>query len=174
MTTFIKKINEYAKVTIGLVIAEKVFNLIDKNDYGYNLGREALDNSWKWLEGQEIDADELCDYIDNIDGEEDISGIAYITKKMKYKHMWYVLYYAVAYTSWMAYINEDSCPPEELDNVSDDTLIYIIENAIKTELFKIESINRIKDYLLENYPLSNMSKEKTINKREIMKMLDDN
>lgn len=57
MINFIKKINEYAKVTIGLVIAEKVFNLINENTCGYNLGREALDNSWKWLQGEKIDAD---------------------------------------------------------------------------------------------------------------------
>ncbi|MBN1051990.1 hypothetical protein DV092_07975 [Clostridium botulinum] len=65
MMNFIENLNEEAKVSIGLVIAERMFKLIDENDDGYKIGRDALDNCWKWLEGESIEANDLCDYIDS-------------------------------------------------------------------------------------------------------------
>lgn len=65
MMNFIENLNEEAKVSIGLVIAERMFKLIDENDDGYKIGWDALDNCWKWLEGESIEANDLCDYIDS-------------------------------------------------------------------------------------------------------------
>ncbi|ACD22349.1 conserved hypothetical protein [Clostridium botulinum B str. Eklund 17B (NRP)] len=38
MMNFIENLNEEAKVSIGLVIAERMFKLIDENDDGYKIG----------------------------------------------------------------------------------------------------------------------------------------
>lgn len=33
-----------AKIALGLIIAERMFSIIDRNEDGYKIGREALDS----------------------------------------------------------------------------------------------------------------------------------
>lgn len=44
---FINNLNAVAKVAVGLVIAENMYNIISMNELGYKTGREALDSCWK-------------------------------------------------------------------------------------------------------------------------------
>jgi len=52
MKNYVENVTNNAKVAIGLAIAEKMFELLNINDKykEYKIGREALDNCWKWLE----------------------------------------------------------------------------------------------------------------------------
>ncbi|MEI4804027.1 Imm6 family immunity protein [Bacillus sp. FJAT-51639] len=150
---FIKKVNEDAKVAVGLAIAEKMFKVIDRNDNGYNLGREALDSCWKWLEGEKIAADNLCNYIDS----EDYIDVAEFTneeKDVQKQYAWYSVLDAVSYTIYQAYKKEKrKFVPQVVEVIDDETLRILGENAIESGYFKIESLNSIKRYLLENYSL---------------------
>ncbi|MFD6439428.1 Imm6 family immunity protein, partial [Peribacillus sp. NPDC060186] len=102
---FIYNLNAEAKVAVGLVIAENMFNIISMDEPGYKIGREALDSCWKWLEGGKIDADDLCNYIDS----EDYVDVAEFTNKEKdvqKPYAWYSVLDAVSYTTYQAYKKE--------------------------------------------------------------------
>lgn len=174
MIDFIENVNENAKVAIGLIISEKMFKLVDINDSGYKIGREALDSCWKWLEGTGIEADYLCDYIDSRDFM-DVTEFANKAKDEKEIYAWYTVLYAVSYTTWQAYNKEnEDCPPQILDSVEDETLVTLVEGAQKSGFFNIESLNKVKEYLLENYLVSSNLGNKPIIKDYIMKMVDNN
>lgn len=95
---FINKLNIEAKVALGLIIAENMFNIINMDEDGYETGREALNSCWKWLEGEKIDADDLCNYIDS----EDYIDVAEFTneeKDVQKQYAWYSVLDAVSYTN---------------------------------------------------------------------------
>ncbi|SFJ92792.1 MULTISPECIES: Imm6 family immunity protein [unclassified Bacillus (in: firmicutes)] len=174
MMDFIESINENAKVVIGLIIAESMFELIGKNDNGYKTCREALDSCWKWLEDEEIEADDLCGYIDG----EDYLNLATLVLRIKDKKEADALgsvLYAVSYTTWQAYKKEnDYCFPQPIEVIDDTTLVRLTELAIESKFFKMESLNEVKKHLLENYPIGGGLQSNTIIKEDIMKMVDNN
>lgn len=148
---FINNLNAVAKVAIGLVIAENMYNIISMNELGYKTGREALDSCWKWLEGEKIDADDLCNYIDSEDYV-DVAEFANKEKDVQKQYAWYSVLDAVSYTTYQAYKKEKrDFLPKVID---DETLRILGENAIESGYFNIESLNNVKKYLLENYSLN--------------------
>ncbi|MDS0526593.1 Imm6 family immunity protein [Clostridium sp. SHJSY1] len=167
MENFTKSVNNDGKVAMSLAIAEKIFEIIEISDEGYELGRSALDDCWRWLESKEIEANDLCDYVDHPDGETDISEFCYTAVGKEQICAWGVILYAVSYVSWRAY-KEDGYPPESLDNTNDNLLATMIETALETGMFEIESINAVKEYLLKNYPATDDSSHKAIIKQDII------
>lgn len=150
---FIDNLNIGAKVAIGLVIAEKMFKIISMNEPGYETGRGALDSCWKWLEGEKIDADNLCNYIDSEDYV-DVAEFANKEDDIKKQYAWYSVLDAVSYTTYQAYKKEKrKFVPQVIEMIDDETLRILGENAMESGYFKMESLNDIKNYLLENYSL---------------------
>lgn len=151
---FINNLNAVAKVAIGLVIAENMYNIISMNKLGYKTGREALDSCWKWLEGEKIDADDLCNYIDSEDYV-DVAEFANKEKDVQKQYAWYSVLDAVSYTTYQAYKKEKrDFLPKVIEVIEDETLRILGENAIESGYFNIESLNNVKKYLLENYSLN--------------------
>ena len=148
---FIYNLNAEAKVAVGLVIAGNMFNIISMDEPGYKIGREALDSCWKWLEGEKIDADDLCNYIDS----EDYVDVAEFTNKEKdvqKQYAWYSVLDAVSYTTYQAYKKEKrKFVPQVVEVIDEETLKILGENAIESCYFKIESLINVKKYLLENH-----------------------
>lgn len=91
---FINKLNAEAKVAVVLVLAEYMFNLIGKGGPGYKTGREALDSCWKWLAGEKILADDLCNFIDSEDYE-DVAEFANKQEEKQKQFAWYSVLDAV-------------------------------------------------------------------------------
>ncbi|MDM5284309.1 Imm6 family immunity protein [Peribacillus frigoritolerans] len=151
---FINNLNAAAKVAIGLVIAENMYNIISMDEPGYKTGREALDSCWKWLEGEKIDADDLCNYIDSEDFV-DVAEFANKEKDVQKQYAWYSVLDAVSYTTYQAYKKEKrDFVPQVIEVIDDETLRILGENAIESGYFNIESLNNVKKYLLENYSLN--------------------
>lgn len=151
---FINKLNIEAKVALGLIIAENMFNMINMDEDEYKTGREALNSCWKWLEGEKIDADDLCNYIDSEDYI-DVAEFANEEKDAQKQYAWYSVLDAVSYTIYQAYKKEKrKFVPQVVEIIDDETLRILSENAIESGYFKVESLNNIKKYLLENYSLS--------------------
>ncbi|WP_338749077.1 Imm6 family immunity protein [Bacillus sp. FJAT-52991] len=174
MMNFIENLNDEAKVAIGLIIAERMFQLIDISEDGYKTGREALDSCWKWLEGEGIEADDLYDHIDSKDYI-DVAEFAHFEEDDKKQYAWYAVLDAVSYTIWQAYKKENSkFVPQAIEVINDETLIILGENAVESEFFKLESIDKVKKYLFEKYPVDSDLKNKTIIKKDMMKMVDNN
>ncbi|MEC0345204.1 Imm6 family immunity protein [Peribacillus frigoritolerans] len=151
---FINNLNTAVKVAIGLVIAENMYNIISMDEPGYKTGREALDSCWKWLEGEKIDADDLCNYIDSEDYV-DVAEFANKEKDVQKQYAWYSVLDAVSYTTYQAYKKEKrEFVPQVVEVIDDETLRILGENAIESGYFKIESLINVKKYLLENHSLN--------------------
>jgi Immunity protein Imm6 len=147
---FINNLNADAKVAVGLVIAEKMFNIINMDEPRYKTGREALDSCWKWLEGEKIEADDLCNYIDSEDYG-DVAEFANKESDAQKQYAWYSVLDAVSYTTYQAYEKENrKFVPQVVEVIDDETLRILGENAIESGYFKIESLNDVKIYLMEN------------------------
>ncbi|PEI84688.1 immunity protein imm6 [Bacillus pseudomycoides] len=168
---FINKLNTEAKVAVGLVIAENMFNIIGMDEAGYETGREALDSCWKWLEGEKIDADDLCNYIDSEDYI-DVAEFANEEKDVQKQYAWYSVLDAVSYTIYQAYKKEKrKFVPQVVEVIDDETLRILGENAIESGYFKIESLNNIKRYLLENYSLNDSIETYNYIKRDSLPLI---
>lgn len=163
------EISDNAKVAIGLIIAEKMFNLIDIYDARYDIGREALDSCWKWVEGEEIEANDLCDYIDSEDYV-DVAEFANNECDEIKKVSWHSVLDAVSYTIKQAYNKENRYRvPQAIEVINDTTLVILCENAVESGFFKLESIDEVKQYLLKDYPDGCIS---NISRKEIMKRIN--
>lgn len=174
MFKFIENLNENAKVALGLIIAERMFSIIDRNEDGYKVGREALDSCWEWLEGKAMDVNDIYYYIDSDDGD-DVAELAYDEDNVEKQYVWHTVLDAISYTIYQAYKRENrKTVPQAIEIINDKTLIILGENAIESKLFKIESLDKLKKYLLENYPIATTSEERPIIKEKIMKMVNDN
>jgi len=150
---FINNLTVGAKVALGLVIAENMFNIINMDEPGYKTGREALDSCWKWLAGEKIDADKLCNFIDSEDYV-DVAEFANKEKDTQKQYAWYSVLDAVSYTTYQAYKKENTkFVPQVIEVIDDETLRILIENAIESGYFSIDSLNNVKKHLLENYSL---------------------
>ncbi|TCP31228.1 immunity protein Imm6 of predicted polymorphic toxin system [Scopulibacillus darangshiensis] len=120
----------------------------------------------KWLEGEIIDADVLCNYIDSEDYV-DVAEFANKEKDAQKQYAWYSVLDAFSYTTYQAYKKEKrKFVPQVVELIDDETLRILGENAIESGYFKIESLNNIKSYLLENYSLNESWKTDKYIKRD--------
>ncbi|MCY8233881.1 Imm6 family immunity protein [Priestia endophytica] len=148
---FIHDLTAESKVATGLIIAEKLFYIIKSKEPGYQTGREALDDCWKWLAGENVTGDYLYNYIDSGDYI-DITEFANDEEDRLKQHAWYAVLDGVSYTIYQAYQNENvKIVPQAMESINDDTLKTLGENAMESGLFNFESINNIKTYILESY-----------------------
>ncbi|MCM1563672.1 MAG: Imm6 family immunity protein [Clostridium sp.] len=139
------ELNEFKgnmKVVLGIVISEKVFKVIDENDNRYAEGREALDKCWLWVE-------------DNL-------NIA---------RVWSLLVDTVAYTSWAAYMKENAkYLPQMLDGIEEESIIVLIESALKTGFISQEEVDIIMKQVLQYFKLVMGN---SVDKKEIMKNMEE-
>lgn len=174
MFKFIEDLNENAKIALGLIIAERMFSMIDRTEDGYKVGRDALDCCWKWLEGEAMDANDIYYHIDSDDGD-DVAELAYDEDNVEKQYVWHTVLDAVSYTIYQAYKRENrKTAPQAIEIINDKTLIISGENAIESKIFKIESLNKLKKYLLENYSAYTASEERPIIKEKLIKIVNDN
>lgn len=158
---FIHDLTAESKVATGLIIAEKLFYIIKSKEPGYQTGREALDDCWKWLAGENVTGDYLYNYIDSGDYI-DITEFANDEEDRLKQHAWYAALDGVSYTIYQAYQNENvKIVPQAMESINDDTLKTLGENAMESGLFNFESINNIKTYILESYSSGSKFKRPT-------------
>lgn len=168
---FINNLNAEGKVAVGLVLAEYMFNLIAKDEPGYKTGREALDSCWKWLEGDKILADDLCNFIDSEDYE-DVAEFANKQEEKQKQFAWYSVLDAVSYTTYQAYIKENrKFVPQVVEIIDDETLKILAENAVESGYLNIESLNIVKNFFLENYSLNHNTDAQTIIKKQSLPLI---
>jgi len=169
---FIQNLSEEAKVAVGLVIAEKMFHLIDRNESGDKIAREALDGCWKWLEGEKVTADDLCTYIDSEDFE-DIAEYANREEGLQKQYAWYSVLDAVSYTIYQAYKREErKVVPQIIEMIDDETLKILVENAMESSCLKVDSIRNVIMTLMENDSVGvDGERDERIKKERLMRIL---
>lgn len=164
------ELNEFTgnmKVVLGIVISEKVFKVIDENDNRYAEGREALDKCWVWVEDREIGGDDLYEIIDNAE----CTGISEFSEKednLNIARVWSLLVDTVAYTSWAAYMKENTkYLPQMLDGIEEESIIVLIESALETGFISQEEVNIIMKQVLQYFKLVMGN---SVDKKEMIKI----
>jgi hypothetical protein len=127
------------KVGVVLIVAERVFSVVRKDDEGYSKGREALDKCWLWVESHTVTGDELYELIDNVDYT-GISEFAEEEEDLDIARLWSLLVDAVAYTSWEAYKKEKvKYLPQALEGIGADSINVFLNSAVETGIEFLDS-----------------------------------
>lgn len=147
-----------ARIAFYLVIAEKVIKGLPKDSIGYCNARETLDKCWDICRGVRLDGDELCSYLENEEG----TGIMVFSSEVMddevLEPIWLTIITATMYTIWQTYrINGDIYVPESIEEVDEDAIDYLVENAIKCKGITKDLIKKIKDLFLERYKVEDIN-----------------
>lgn len=168
---WINRLNNNAKVALGLVVAEKMYGAVTIDEPGYKVGRSALDNCWEWLEGGDITAEDLYNYIDS-DDYMDVAELVIEEEGEQKQYAWYTVLDAVSYTIYQAYKKEKiKYVPQAIEIVDDETLKILIENANESSLFNVDLIREAQKFLLENHSSNTETSQSDPIKKELV-MID--
>jgi len=171
---FFNKITVRARTSFYLSIAEKLFEGLNKTDEGYVQAKEALEHSWKWLNGDLITGDQLYEYLEN---EKDtglmVFGYRYKNDPVKVL-IWKILITSLMYTIWQAYqMENEKYLPQTIEDVDETIIDDFMSYTNKCQSFNTQWIELLKSYLLKKFQ-TNDSNElgNPIQKNEIMKVIN--
>jgi Immunity protein Imm6 len=163
-------INEEARVAYLLVLTEKI---IDQITEGYNEARKTINMCWKWVEEKKYDGGDLYFIFDN----EDDGGVSMFYEEAvdgenhQQASIWLCINYALEYTIWQAYKFEyghDNYVPQPIEIVDDEMIDEFTKEIAKVDGYQEEWAERLKEYLLENYPAGS---DKKIKREELLNLI---
>ncbi|MBH8599274.1 MULTISPECIES: Imm6 family immunity protein [unclassified Thermoactinomyces] len=170
---WVKNVNGDARAAYALTLMEKVMSTIEIYEW-YPMVREAINMCWEWVEEKKHSGDELYETVDNEDedGLIYIEGLSFIGDNAygpQAEYVWSCAVDAVLYTARQAYESEQDYYPQPVEIVTDE---YIDEEFMgkmkKIERFQEKWAERLKQYLLENYPAGS---EKKIKREEMIDLI---
>lgn len=124
--------NDYKKVEYALLVSEKVIINIKNNQEKYLVAKEAINKCRAWVKNRELSGDDLYELLDNPECT-GISEFAMEEDDISMINTWNLLVDIVAYTSWIAYKNENAkYLPQALEGIREENIKDILENAIET------------------------------------------
>ena len=167
---YIDKINENAKVSLGLAIGEKVLNILWNKD-GYEYCKNKLEMCWLWLKGEYIEIDEFLDCLDS----PTLKDLVYYTSNESnpiVQQVYGIFIEIVSYTAVQAIDKAQAGGvPEYLEEVDDNYLLSLINLVLKLGYFKEEDMNRVIEYLESKYLVDSDIQHSNISKEEIVNIL---
>ncbi len=149
-------VKEFSRLTIraraafALLIAELLIANLDSDAEGYDAARKGLRVGAAWVAGGEVTGDQLSDTLLDPNDE----GIyAYIDRRKPRETdcSYNVLGAAISYVAWKAYLTEKSTLPEGFESVTEDYIQWLVDEADKSALFNLDYINKVYDYLRDNF-----------------------
>lgn len=167
---FMSKITDRARVAFCLAIAQKSFEELSKDDKGYLIASEALEQCWSWLEGKNISGDELCEYLEN---ERDTGLMVYsslVQGDPVKEPIWITIITALMYTTWQSYqVKNEKYLPQSIEQVDEGVIEIFIDYAKKCINYDEIWVELLEAYLLEKHKATDMNEIGIeISKNEIM------
>ncbi|MBH8602585.1 Imm6 family immunity protein [Thermoactinomyces sp. CICC 23799] len=163
-------ISEDAKAAYVLCLSEKILVLTKKYSW-HHLIRNMLDMCWEWVEEKKHGADDLYyQFDDEEDGLIFIEGEDEVAESPQLMLILHTILEAICYTMWQAYEYEKKdYLPQILDLVSDESIEMDFMAKIKqVNSYQEEWAERLKEYLLENYPAGS---DKKIKREELLNLI---
>jgi len=164
---WVKNVNADARAAYVLTLSEKIMGKIENYEWFHPV-RETMDLCWEWVEEKKHSGDDLYLRVDNEDGD----GIAYFDEDINNsqdKLVWLCVLDAMYYSILQAYQYErEEYVPQAIEMVDDQTIDEFMEKIIQVEGYQEEWAERLKQYLLENYPASS---DKKIKRDEILSQI---
>lgn len=159
-----------AKVAYLLTLTEKIMHQIESYKW-YGFARKTIDMCWEWVEEKKHNGDDLYLRIDNEEyGLGHIKGVAFVDDVVdpQEKAMWFCVTQAAFYVTWQAYeYEEEENVPQAIEVVDDEVIVWFMEKIVEVNGYQEEWTERLKQYLLENYPVGS---DKKIKKEEMLKL----
>lgn len=171
---FISHITIRARVSFYIALAEKLFEGIDNKDDGYTEARKALDKCWAWLEGKDVTADELYEYLENVD-DTGLMIYAYDEKDPNKVAIWNIVITSLMYIIWHAYTIEGAeYVPQTIEAVDETIIDYLINYTSECHEFNKSWMDLLERYLLKNYRTDSINEYgNPVDKNEIMRVIDN-
>ena len=164
-------VTDDAKVAFVLTLTEKIVEQT-KNYEWHRLIQKVLHKCWEWVEEKKHSADEI--YVE-FDDEDDaivyIEGYKEVQSNPHLKYLFFCIFDGFCYVIWKIYEyeGEDSSVPQYFESESDSSIQEFTEKIKKVDEYQKEWADRLKQYLLENYPAES---DKKIKRNEILKQMD--
>lgn len=164
------------RIAFSLVIAEKAIKNLSNDSIGYYNARETLDKCWDICRGKIIDGDELCSYLENEEGTGLMVFSSEVMNDKVLEPIWLTIITATMYTIWQTYkINKDPYLPESIEQVDENALEYLIENASKCVGITDSLIKEIKNVFLLKYKVNDINElGEDIEKNDILNFINKN
>ncbi len=171
MVEWYKKVNMDAKAAYLLTLTEKMMHQTERYHW-YSLTRKTMDMCWEWLEEKKHSGDGLYLRIDNdVDGLGHIKGVAFVDDVVhpQEKAMWFCVTQAAFYVTWQAYeYEEEEYVPQAIEMTDDEVIDWFMEKIAEVDGYQEEWAERLKEYLLKNYPAGS---DKKIKREELLKLI---
>jgi len=172
---WIKNVNADARVAYLLTLSEKIMGKIENYEWFHPV-RETMDMCWEWVEERKHSGNELYEKLDHEDEDGYEDGLFLIeamydevVNDPQVELAWFSILDAICYTTWHAYQYEKrKSVPQPLESESDETIDKFMEKIKQVEGYQEEWAERLKTYLLENYPASSDQK---IKREEILSQI---
>ncbi|MBA4601299.1 Imm6 family immunity protein [Thermoactinomyces mirandus] len=164
-----------AKTAFLLTLSEKIMGKIQNYEWFHEV-RQTMDMCWKWVGERKYSSNELYEKLDreDEDGYEDglfLLEAMYdeVVNDPQVELTWFSILDAICYTTWQAYKYEKrKSLPQTLESESDETIDKFMEKIKQVDEYQEELVERLKEYLLANYPAGS---DKRIKREKLLSLI---
>jgi hypothetical protein len=173
MIDLICKMTIRARVALYLAVAENVFKLLKEEDKGYAEAKDALDKCWEWLEGRNVSADTLYEYLENADDSGLLVFGSMAAGNSLKLSIWNTLATALMYVIWQAYnVEGEKYLPQTIEEVDETMIDDLLSCATESNQFNVSWFEKLKQHLLDKYPVNELNQlGKPVHKAEVINLL---
>lgn len=159
-----------AKVAYILTLTEKLVEQT-KNYEWYGLIRRVLNMCWEWVEEKKYEADDIYyEFDDEDDAVVYIEGYKEVQVNPRLKFLFFCIFDGLCYAIWKAYQyeGEQHFVPQYFESESDQSIHEFTKKIKQVDGYQEEWAERLKEYLLENYPAGS---DKKIKREELLNQI---
>jgi Immunity protein Imm6 len=168
------KVNIDAKAAYFLALSEKILDKLAPYENWHSIARKTLDLCWEWVEDKRVDEDEIYMKVNDEDEGFFMIGLAEIDPfqgNSQAESAYWCIFGAVSYMIRLGHIknNKEHELPQELEKLDDEfNEQRFMEEIKKTDGYQKDWSERLKEYLMENYPARS---DKRIRREELLKLI---
>ena len=169
-----EKVNIDAKAAYFLALSDKIIDKLTPYENWYSIARSTLDLCWEWVEDKKVDEDDIYMKVNDEDEGFFMVGLAEIDPfqgNSQAESAYWCIFGAVSYVIWLGHIlnNKENELPQELESLDDEfNEQRFMEKIKKTDGYQKDWSERLKEYLMENYPARS---DKRIRREELLKLI---
>jgi hypothetical protein len=144
------------RVAFVLALAEKCVGLLRYDEKVYNLAAKALEDAWKWEEGQKVHGDQLDYYLENPE-EESLAVYGCDPPKSAWAAIMAITS-AVAFVAWHAYKKDGITKmSSSIHEVSESVIDDVVGFATQSPSCDAAFLECVSKYVVEKCGNSNVS-----------------
>lgn len=136
------------RVAFVLAIAEQFVESLKYSEKVYSLATKALEDAWKWEEGEQISGDQLDYYLEN--PEEESLSVYECMASAEIQPGFVAITSALAYVAWHAYKKDGiKRMSDSIHQVSETVIDQVVDFAKKSSGFDVSFVDCIAKFLVE-------------------------